>query len=120
MTDCDPRLRFRLWVDGELVDETWIDASSPDRDQLVDAMGRRHKALTDSADEGGRRWLAEVHDPAAPEAEASVRFGTDDRRLAEVYDPAKPTGEAYVRIGTESEQSGRSLGKHSGLWNESE
>lgn len=83
MPDDDPRLRFRIWIDGELIDEVWFDSSNPDTEQLASAAGERNSAHTQQADRESRRWLVEMYDPAKPEHEAYVRFGTDDAGLVD-------------------------------------
>lgn len=83
MSGDNPRLRLRVWVEGELIEETWVDTSGPDRERLTDAASQRHKALTDRADREGRRWLVETFDPALPEEQAYVRFGTDKAGMVE-------------------------------------
>lgn len=80
----DPRLRFRVWVDGELVDETWLDATNPDADEHFAAMTGRHEALVQAADLIDSVWLVEWYDPARPEDQAYGRAGTD---VAGMVDP---------------------------------
>lgn len=73
----DPRMRFRLWIAGQLVDETWVDASNPDAERIIHALRQRHIDLANEATAEDRPWLAEYYDPAKPEHEAYVRFGDD-------------------------------------------
>ena len=76
----DPRMRFRGWVRGQLLDEVWGDvAAGTTEDAMLcgDVLSLRHLAITQAADEAGRPWLIEIYDPAKPELEAYVRFGTD-------------------------------------------
>lgn len=73
----DPRLRFRLWINGTLVDEAVLDTSEPDAEEHVDKIRARHEAIADAADQDGHRWLVEVYDPALPDDRAYLRFGTD-------------------------------------------
>jgi hypothetical protein len=80
----DPRglLRFRLFIGGYLIDQTW--ASSPAQAEGIQA---RHEQLTIAAERGGALWLIEVFDPDVPEDAAYLRFGTD---TAMITAPAGP------------------------------
>jgi hypothetical protein len=73
----DPRLRFRVYVDGRLRVETWIDCIDADASAAADEAARLHAAITDAAAAAGSVWLTEVYDPDQPEANAYLRFGTD-------------------------------------------
>jgi hypothetical protein len=79
----DPRLRLRLYIDGIVLDQVWIDTTSPTAQQQIDSTQRRHAALADKADARGERWMAEVYDPAAPADNAYLRFGTDPDGMIE-------------------------------------
>ena len=79
----DPRLRLRLYIDGAVFDEVWIDVSHADAQLRMDAAQHRHLALTGQAADRGQRWMVEVYDPARPEAEAYMRFGTDPLGMVE-------------------------------------
>ena len=79
----DPRLRFRLWIDGELLDEVWIDSNDADADEQATAVQKRHEQLAAEADGYGYPWLIEVYDPAEPSETAYVRFGTDREGMTE-------------------------------------
>jgi hypothetical protein len=70
-------LRFRLWIDGVLEAERWIDCAAPDVTDQVDAVRDAHAALAAAADQRGQLWLAEVYNPEEPERNAYLRFGTD-------------------------------------------
>jgi hypothetical protein len=72
----DPRLRFRVWDDGRLADEHWIDADTATAGD-AEAAAARQAAIVAAAAEAGRPWLAEVYDPALPEGRAYLRWGTD-------------------------------------------
>jgi hypothetical protein len=72
------RLRLRVWVDGELADETWLPGDVPHAGK--DA-GHRHRALTEAADAAGKLWLVELFDPSEPETTAYMRYGTDRRGM---------------------------------------
>jgi|HubBroStandDraft_6_1064221.scaffolds.fasta_scaffold33187_7 hypothetical protein len=70
----DMRLRFRVYVDGEIADESWVGVGSDvDGEQLA----LKHRALCDAASDHGQLWLIEVYDPGEPEHAAYYRFGTD-------------------------------------------
>jgi hypothetical protein len=75
MADHDTRLRFRLFVAGEMVRETWIDAASTggQRSGLITAAD--HITLRNKAEADGQPWMVEVFDPAAEDG--YLRFGTD-------------------------------------------
>lgn len=73
----DPRMRLRLWVDAELVDETWIDCGNPDAEKHFDALMDRYERTTLAVHQMDRPWLIELYDPARPEHEAYTRFGSD-------------------------------------------
>ena len=79
----DPRLRLRLYLDGTVVDQVWIDSTSPTAQQQIDSTQRRQAALAEQADARGQVWMAEVFDPAAPEDNAYLRFGTDPGGMIE-------------------------------------
>ena len=79
----DPRLRFRLWIDGELLDEAWIDSNDADADEQGTAVQRRHEQLAAEAEGYGYPWLIEVYDPAQPPDQAYIRFGTDRDGMTE-------------------------------------
>lgn len=81
MTDHDDRdtsrLRLRLWIDGELRDETWIDAADPHALLAADFARRLHETLVADAEAHDQPWLTEVYDPGAPEDRAYFRVGSD-------------------------------------------
>lgn len=81
MNEPDARVRFRIWVDAQLVDETWLDASNPEVDEHEAALAARHLAIKDEADRQDRPWLIELWDP---EKDSYQRFGTD---TAGIVDP---------------------------------
>jgi hypothetical protein len=70
----DPRIRFRLRVDGKVVDETWIDAGNPDCVQHANRLAIRHNVLAIEAERAGRRWEVETYDPALPDGANTFRF----------------------------------------------
>jgi hypothetical protein len=57
-------LRFRLYVEGELVAEDWL---TPGNADTAEATARRHGALKDEAAAAGKDWLLEVYDPDYPD-----------------------------------------------------
>jgi len=73
----DPRLRFRLWIDGHLEDEVWIDADAPGAAELADSAQERHLTLAQEAAAFGWPYLVEIYNPAEPPDRAYIRFGTD-------------------------------------------
>jgi hypothetical protein len=73
----DNRLRLRLWIDGALIDEAWIDSTDPDAPAKVDAVHAVHTHLAELANAHGVPWLTEVYNPEAPDEEAYIRVGTD-------------------------------------------
>lgn len=75
--DSDTRLRFSIWIGGDLIDQQWIDSEDPGAGELAEEISDRHGDLADEAEAHGWPWLIEVYDPAAPPHEAYVRFGTD-------------------------------------------
>jgi hypothetical protein len=72
----DPRLRFRVYIGGRLVDETWVDCSAPGAGAVADAVQARHEALAADADHEGVPWVIEVYDPEQPDS-IPFRLGTD-------------------------------------------
>jgi hypothetical protein len=74
----DDRLRFRVRVDGEIVAEDWLPSREWEgRADSGEQLAQRHKAICEAAEDDGKRWQIEVYDPDVPEAEAYLRFGTD-------------------------------------------
>jgi hypothetical protein len=73
----DSRLRLRLWIDGALIDEAWIDSLDPRAQDLTATVSEVHSHLAELADAHGVPWLTEVYDPEAPEDQAYIRVGTD-------------------------------------------
>lgn len=71
-----PRARFRLYVEGIVVDEEWIDKASH-----ADRCAQRQIMLARAAHKAGRKWIAEMFDPNAPTDQAYMRFGTDRSRM---------------------------------------
>lgn len=73
----DPRIRFRVWVSGALIEDVWLDSTNPDSEEIFEAMQERHVAITNLADGEGKPWMVEVFDPAQPAETAYWRVGTD-------------------------------------------
>jgi hypothetical protein len=71
--------RFRVYVDGQLVHEEWIQPDAPDADfhALVAAQNERIGAA--------ERWLIEMFQPGVPEDEAYTRFGGDRDGVVEPH-----------------------------------
>jgi hypothetical protein len=70
----DMRLRFRVYVDGEVADEAWVGGPG---DVDGETLALKQRALCDTASDHGQLWLIEVYDPDVPEDAAYWRFGTD-------------------------------------------
>jgi hypothetical protein len=69
-----PRLRMRVYVDGEVAREDWIGAGSTiDGAQLA----AEHADITEAAAARGSVWQVEIYDPTAPDGEQYHRYGTD-------------------------------------------
>lgn len=66
------KLRFRLYLDGEIVIEEWIAVN--DQEAIELAPGRH---ASEAAKHPEKEWMIEVFDPDAPEDEAYARFGSD-------------------------------------------
>lgn len=81
----DPRARFRLFVNGVLVDEAWIDVNNPDVGRHADTIKDRHARLAQAADDAGKVWMAESFDPALPEDMAYNRMGTDASMMVDPH-----------------------------------
>lgn len=96
----DPRLRFRVWVGGQLVADEWIDVTQPGAQAEANRVQAAHATMTAAAHERGEVWLCEVYDPAQPEHQAYLRFGTDRTGM---HDPAPvgPAGLGIYGTGTE-------------------
>lgn len=83
----DPRLRFRIYIAGRLVEECWLDVLNPDRNEIVDRMRDRHEQMVQVAEREGKLWMIETFDPAEPEEQAYHRVGTDTGGMV---DPRRP------------------------------
>jgi hypothetical protein len=90
MTVPDPRLRFRIYVDGALAVETWINSVDADADAAAANAAELHAAVTNAAAAAGSLWLTEVYDPAQPPANAYLRFGTDRDGMTEPEPEPRP------------------------------
>jgi hypothetical protein len=90
MADSDPRIRFRVWVSAELVDETWLDVGNPDVQLHMVALRNRHLLITEEADRQDRPWLIEWWDP---DEDRYGRFGTD---AAGMIDPPADEGPGHL------------------------
>ena len=77
----DPRLRLRLYIDGALADEVWIDSTSPLAQEMIAEAQADHQARAAAATDRGQLWMVEIYDPAQPDPQAYIRFGTDARGM---------------------------------------
>ena len=75
----DPRglLRVRLYVDGKLEVERWLQPG-PDRQPQIGREGDRVLAALDK----GQKWIIEIYDPDFPDKEP-LKFGTDASMMGE-------------------------------------
>lgn len=77
------RLRMRLYIDGEVADETWIGQHDPEPGKPhgphVDGatIAARHREQVERAEAAGQSWQVEAYDPTAPDGEQYFRFGND-------------------------------------------
>lgn len=69
------RTRFRLYVDGRVVDEQWADS---DDDARIEEIGLVQRTQAYAAADEGRAWQAEVHTPGNPPGHQYIRFGNSD------------------------------------------
>lgn len=90
MSEEDPRLRFRVWIAGRLVEQVWIDATNPDAASHSEAVQARHAALVAEAERCDQPWLIEIYDPSKPEHEAFLRIGTDTAGMVDPIPPEEP------------------------------
>ena len=81
MSEPDPRLRLRVFVDGYMAAEVWIDSSDPDARQVMTAVQHQHQVIVQAAHIAGLPWMLEVYDPELPEGCAYLRVGTDTRGM---------------------------------------
>lgn len=72
----DPRLRFRVWIGGSMVDETWIDCSVPANQLGRDyaRVQRRHYELAVQCACEGRSFQTEIFDPDGALEPTGFRF----------------------------------------------
>lgn len=73
----DPRIRFRVYVSKELVDETWVDCSAPDYQDVAALCRKRHMAIVEESMAANKPHLIEIFDPEQPEGDQYIRYGTD-------------------------------------------
>lgn len=90
--DYDTRLRFRLYIDGRLSAEQWINVDDPDCMSHYEAIEQTFHTASSLADLAGAVWCVEHYDPAKPPAEAYTRIGSDTGMMR---DPL-PVGSAYA------------------------
>jgi hypothetical protein len=75
--DPAPWMRFRLYVAGEVKDETWLNVDGPEVAANFAAVNHRHHDLIVWAERARLPWMTEVYNPAAPEGQQYARVGTD-------------------------------------------
>jgi hypothetical protein len=68
----DPRIRLRLWINGDLATETWIDTSSDTHAAITDRLLDECAQLIEA--QPGCVWMAEIYDPSEPADRAYQRF----------------------------------------------
>ena len=85
------KLRFRVWVGGEMVREDWLPGA---RLEAGADLGHVHAGLASDAEARGERWLVEVYDPDAPAEDGYLRFGSDTSGMG-------PATVAVVLIGSD-------------------
>jgi hypothetical protein len=73
----DARLRFRVYLGGELADEVWIDAADPGSRDQATMTAIMQADICQRAALDGVPWLLEVFDPGSPAGCAYLRLGTD-------------------------------------------
>lgn len=74
----DPGLRFRMWIDGQLVSDDWVDTSQPGAQAQVEAIqaGAAAPRRAGQAERGnGGWWRCGILRPR--QTRHTVRFGTD-------------------------------------------
>lgn len=104
----DPRLRFRVFIDSQLVDETWVNTRDPEPLRTVKHVWAHHQDLIWQAQTDHKPWLIEIYDPATPEDQA-LRFGTDETGIQQ---PAVDLGALLQQITTRSRGGGPHLAEH--------
>jgi len=90
----DSRLRFRMWIAGEMVDETWVDASNPDYRSHTQAIGQRHRDAAEFATARDLPWLVEWWDP---ETDGYGRIGTDGDGMVEPREMTEDATREWLR-----------------------
>jgi hypothetical protein len=76
MDSHEDRVRFRVWVDAQLVNEVWLDARDTAALHQVEQVWQRHQDAVGKAEADGTPWVIEIYDSSLPEDQA-LRFGTD-------------------------------------------
>jgi hypothetical protein len=76
-------VRIRFYVDGQILDEDWLDMAAPGARARHTEIYRRHMQLAGLAEATGSVWYAEAYDESRPPAEAYLRAGPGAR-------PARP------------------------------
>lgn len=75
------KLRLRVWVMGELVDERWVDAAAPNAGLEAEREAEHQYVLVQQAEAQGFTWAVESWDPDGDVP--AVRFGTEATGMLE-------------------------------------
>lgn len=73
----DPRLRYRVYVNRELVEEVWIDASAEDYLEYSARTRERHMKIIEEAAKEKKPYLVEIFDPSIEGIDSIMRIGDD-------------------------------------------
>jgi len=79
------RVRIRMFVDGELVDEAW-----PTKPSDLTALLDLHTRIADNASARGALFCVEVYDLDAPPDRCAMRWGTDPTMMREPVEAHTP------------------------------
>lgn len=78
MAEVQARLRFRVYVARQVVDEQWADLITGRQSRALGTeLGQRQVQIAMAAASEGFPWMVEVYDPSAEPEDAYIRFGTD-------------------------------------------
>lgn len=70
-------LRFRVFVDGQVVAEDFLDSNDADGHEKARNIATKHMLIVAEAEKNGFKTMLESFDSEAPEDVACVRIGTD-------------------------------------------
>jgi hypothetical protein len=79
------RVRIRMFVDGELVDEAW-----PTKPSDLTALLDLHTRIADNAKAKGSRFMVEIYDCDAPLDSSALRWGTDSTMMRDPIEATTP------------------------------